>query len=611
MFPMLVVLALVLLVTHWNFKLLFSSTFRSNINTHSASLHQKPPKVPAEIESEDTSLVKLENGEESIDFSASMVFDDVDAIKQTITFGVKDENRMIDVRTEYLAALNRVFKSQCSVVKGKQNQQNKVCCGANSFATAEGADFCLPNLVVMGSQKAGTTALHSYLMLSESLFASKKKELHVWDTDKQFKKWGSLLRSNFPGKQSTFKTAFETTPSYIASTMACQRMSTWLPPWTTFVVILRNPVERLWSEYQMKARRIRTQDLTMMSLIGNKEALIKCMEASKSIEDGKAHVPKCWDALMDERYGKIVGTGPKLTQVRSRLLRLARNPSNFVNFKKECIQGASSLHTIELKRECFHRHGILLESLPDMRVHVAAERADLRVCTASWFDTVSAEYTSSSTNPRQDKCKLMMRTKWCPHCYDSALPREQQTSCEKKCAALDAEFFPEAIRMGCTLNNLAEQYPPKRLGSPTACEGDTCKCYPKARNFADISRNFLWRGLYYPQLVNCMRHIPKDQILVIENNELRHNTNETLNKILRAANLPEEDYSQKSWEDAETAFALKYPNFESVTGWSADGSSKSKMPQALKEALQEFYHEPNERLFELIGRRFDNWQGNK
>jgi hypothetical protein len=71
--------------------------------------------------------------------------------------------------------------------------------------------------------------------------------------------------------------------------------------------------------------------------------------------------------------------------------------------------------------------------------------------------------------------------------------------------------------------------------------------------------------------------------------------------------LPPLDYSSVSWAHAEDAFAQLYPDFEENTGWSADGSSGSKMPEELERKLRDFYREPNELLFQLIGKRYDHW----
>ena len=124
-------------------------------------------------------------------------------------------------------------------------------------------------------------------MLFTIYLASKRKELHLFDTDINWEngdffkleKHYDLLEPSFESTASkngpwnligghlgehkqlkpTAVINFETTPSYLASPDACARMSVALPRTTMFVLILRNPIERAWSEIQMKARRVESQ----------------------------------------------------------------------------------------------------------------------------------------------------------------------------------------------------------------------------------------------------------------------------------------------------------------------------------------------------------------
>jgi len=158
--------------------------------------------------------------------------------------------------------------SDCKVVHTFWGS-DQVCCAAvranNVRENKIQRRFCLPNIVVVGAQKGGTTALHSYLMKHPNLNPSNKKELHIFDFNFSWKRYITTLVQAFRGKSDNDphivhnRSSFESTPSYTASPDACKRMSEYLPESTRFVLILRDPVKRAWSEVQMKERRVASQ----------------------------------------------------------------------------------------------------------------------------------------------------------------------------------------------------------------------------------------------------------------------------------------------------------------------------------------------------------------
>ena len=85
-----------------------------------------------------------------------------------------------------LEAFGRGNYGNCTANQTEWGRE-QVCCGVEHNAYPNKVyRWCLPGLVVMGSQKGGTTALHSYLMLHPNLEPSGKKELHAYDVQKNF-----------------------------------------------------------------------------------------------------------------------------------------------------------------------------------------------------------------------------------------------------------------------------------------------------------------------------------------------------------------------------------------------------------------------------------------
>jgi hypothetical protein len=95
--------------------------------------------------------------------------------------------------------LPRITKpnKNCRSLAGPRNS-TQVCCRRRSESLEE---YCYPSIVVAGAQKAGTTALHSYLLFSPHTRPPSKKELHVFDLDKNFQKFPQSIFRNFKPTQ--------------------------------------------------------------------------------------------------------------------------------------------------------------------------------------------------------------------------------------------------------------------------------------------------------------------------------------------------------------------------------------------------------------------------
>jgi hypothetical protein len=102
----------------------------------------------------------------------------------------------------------------------------------------------LPDFLVLGAQKAGTTTLYDLIMQHPDAAPARTKEIAFFD---RYFSWGfDWYKSNFP---NTGKLTGEATPCYLYSQPARERISEHLPQTTKFIVLLRNPVDRAISHY--------------------------------------------------------------------------------------------------------------------------------------------------------------------------------------------------------------------------------------------------------------------------------------------------------------------------------------------------------------------------
>lgn len=125
-----------------------------------------------------------------------------------------------------------------------------------------GRAHVLPNAYIIGFAKCGTTSLHEYLMQHPDISGGFIKEVHYFDHDKRYMRGTNWYRSNFPLTiQRLIRTrlwhkkmvVIDATPRYINHPHAMRRIKETTPN-AKFIVIVRNPIERAYSHYNMNTR---------------------------------------------------------------------------------------------------------------------------------------------------------------------------------------------------------------------------------------------------------------------------------------------------------------------------------------------------------------------
>src|SRR5689334_25080325 len=103
----------------------------------------------------------------------------------------------------------------------------------------------LPNFVVIGAPKAGTTALSRYLGDHRDGFVAAQKEVHYFDRDHLFSRGVEWYEAQFEGAGGV-RAVGDATPGYMYSREAIDRMAALLPD-VRLIATLRNPVDRAYS----------------------------------------------------------------------------------------------------------------------------------------------------------------------------------------------------------------------------------------------------------------------------------------------------------------------------------------------------------------------------
>jgi hypothetical protein len=130
-----------------------------------------------------------------------------------------------------------------------------------------GALRVLPNFIIIGAQKSGTTRLYSYLNQHHAVARSFTQEVHYFDLN--FHRRLPWYRAHFPSIfrarrfRRTFRTDLQTGEAsayYMFHPLACKRVRATLPD-VRLIVVLRDPVERAWAQY------LQNRDTNLESLV--------------------------------------------------------------------------------------------------------------------------------------------------------------------------------------------------------------------------------------------------------------------------------------------------------------------------------------------------------
>ncbi|MBI2955804.1 MAG: sulfotransferase domain-containing protein [Acidobacteria bacterium] len=114
----------------------------------------------------------------------------------------------------------------------------------------------LPDFIILGAQRSGTTSLYQYLSQHPCVGRAYQKEIHFFN--QHYGRGVGWYRAHFPtvayktvveARQRHRMLTGEATPYYLFDPRAPRRIRTLLPA-AKLIVLLRDPVERAYSHYQ-------------------------------------------------------------------------------------------------------------------------------------------------------------------------------------------------------------------------------------------------------------------------------------------------------------------------------------------------------------------------
>lgn len=190
----------------------------------------------------------------------------------------------------------------------------------------------LPDFIIIGAQKCGTSSLYSYLIHHPQVRAAWRKEIHYFDSP-EYAEGIDWYRAHFPFRVSLSRNqkleghrilTGESSPYYLAHPHAHQRVFENLPQ-AKLIVMLRNPIDRALSHYNHQVRKGR-EPFGFEEAIGLEKQRLG-NEKAKMLADAEYYSYNYWAYSYQER-------GHYIDQIETWLKKFQREQMLFVNSDK-------------------------------------------------------------------------------------------------------------------------------------------------------------------------------------------------------------------------------------------------------------------------------------
>ena len=138
------------------------------------------------------------------------------------------------------------FRLPAELVPALPEPARKVLRGTfRTYGLATANLRALPDFLILGAQKAGTTALYAYLRWHPQITGPSFKEVSFFD--RHYARGERWYRAHLPVRRSGI--VGEASPSYLFHPLAPERVARMLPR-ARVIALLRDPVDRAFSHYQ-------------------------------------------------------------------------------------------------------------------------------------------------------------------------------------------------------------------------------------------------------------------------------------------------------------------------------------------------------------------------
>ncbi|KAH8062518.1 heparan sulfate sulfotransferase [Aureococcus anophagefferens] len=455
------------------------------------------------------------------------------------------------------------------------------------------------------------------------------KELHYFDGGprsaghakylSQMKPMNAAVAPHAPGLSVGEFISAEATPFYVASPVACRNFAAEMPDDAKLIVIVREPVSRLYSEFQMERRRVEPQRKFLGNLQRHAASLMLCYAKSAVEKNQSTALAACLNGrnatgLMsrdrENRYAMLLGRVSSVI-ARVREVAVARTPEGdgaLTRTRRASWAGACVRDKNGTAPDAFPAAWTELRDATAARLRrphgrrlAKDKKTDKKM---GWARRRTSRFIAACFKPStgDDGSTIAFLTKLCYplQSLEYLMPKAGLATEAEALEKCSADHFGKA-------NYVAK--------TDEEAHAFLKKCKPKANGA--IQRDFVYRSLYATQLRGCYyQGVKRAQTLVLDGAALRDDPAAVAKDVEAFAGLPAFAYApdlvsptHAVAEQAQRASIAKaFPSFDERIGWSIHGEYDDEgLPASVQSTLDAFFAPHNAEFFRLLGRELPDW----
>lgn len=158
-------------------------------------------------------------------------------------------------------------------ISARSGTRNFLHYSSQTYRLITGNMRLMPDFLIIGGQRCGTSSLYFYLIDHPYIAPAYTKELHFFDAN--YRKGLRWYRAQFPTTLEKYYTEHvrkqgfitgEASPSYLFHPLAPARISKVMPD-VKLIVLLRNPIDRAYSQHWLNVKANGTEPLSFKEAI--------------------------------------------------------------------------------------------------------------------------------------------------------------------------------------------------------------------------------------------------------------------------------------------------------------------------------------------------------
>ena len=187
-------------------------------------------------------------------------------------------------------------------------------------ANADPINKDLPQVIIIGAQKSGTGAFYEILRQHPQII-DRPGEIHFFDI--HFQEGIEWYKAQFPQIENPKAVRIDKSPYYFFHPIAPKRAHSVLPK-AKLIILLRNPVDRAYSQYWMNIRK-KTEQLSFAHAIDKEEERL-------AGEEDKIRITECTMQFSNHRKFSYLSRGIYIEQLRNWLNYYSLNQMLIISF---------------------------------------------------------------------------------------------------------------------------------------------------------------------------------------------------------------------------------------------------------------------------------------